>query len=150
MSRRITFPTGLAVVGESWTTGVFKWMLVTDAWTQNEALQVYVSSLSAYELTDGSYSRQTMTTPSIVPVLAPYTEGVGMVSYLCDDPDFGFVVGGETASSLVLYAEVTNDADSPIVASYPIYYLADGLTSGVCVLSSAGAVATSTACLTGF
>lgn len=147
---RLTFPTGLAQVGLDWTTGVYQWMLVTDAWTPNPTSEVYAAAAAAFELTDASYARQTMTTPATTITLPSTVTGPGLVGYGCDSPDFGIISGGEIAAALVLFAFVTNDSDSPLVASYPCAYTADGVTAATFSMASTGAVVVSTVCPGGF
>lgn len=46
--------------------------------------------------------------------------GAGGLRYDCDDPTFGTPDAGQTVTGVVLYKHVTNDADSPVVAHYPL------------------------------
>lgn len=150
MSRRITFPTGLNEVGLNWELEAFEWALMLDTWVQDETTQVFMADIAADELTHASYNRVAMATPSTTVVLPAVIGDPGYVRYLCASPSFGVIAGGEIATSLVLIRFVTNDADSPIVASYPCFYTANGVDTAAVVISSTGALSLSTTCPTGF
>lgn len=72
----------------------------------------FVADMVSYEIADGGYSRQTLTTMDRV----VNTTG-DRIEYYCDDVDFG---AAATASHLVVYREVTNDADSILVAAFEL------------------------------
>ena len=147
MATRLTFPVGLDAVMVGWTADVFKWALLTSAATPDPSSQTFLSALTADELTDASYSRVTVT-GAVRSTIAPFAAALpGYVTFDCDDPSFGVISGAEVAAFIVLYAEVTTDADSPIVATIPTYYLADGVASADFVVNPTyGAVAVSTFC----
>lgn len=148
-SRRITYVDGLLAVTTDWLTGTFKWALVETGWIPDETADLYVDDISGFEFTDGSYARQTMTAPAVTVQNPAATGDPGYIQYGCADPDFGIMSDGDIATSLVLYFEVTTDADSPIVAVYPVGYTADG-TAAVFTVSANGAVTASTVCPAGF
>lgn len=136
------FNRGVAAAVKAWTTATYKWLLVKGTWTPDPYNHVYLGDGPAtYELTDGSYSRETMTGPSVSYTLPP-TTGVngGTIVYDATDPDFGILSGAEVAEWLVLAHWVTNDADSEIVAALPCYYTADGATGALFTLAATGAL----------
>ena len=146
MSRRILFPTGYATALAEWDTATFGWALFTDSWVQSEPTEVYLSSIVAYELTDASYSRVTLTGPFTDVVLPLYNETAGYVRYHCDPPQFGILVGGEIAASLVLFVDTGSDATSAIVASFPCNYEANGVNPADFTESAAGVLTVGTVC----
>lgn len=146
-ARRITFPTGFYDAIRFWTTGTFEWALLTSAWIQDETTQVFMSSISAAEFTDLSYSRVALTTPTVEIILPTGVEGPGFVALKSDPPEFGILSGGEIAESAVLIRVVTNDADSPIVAAYPVTYTANSINPANFLVASTGTVAASTVCV---
>lgn len=83
-----------------WNTNTIKARLVKNTYTYDAAHE-FVSSVTAVTGT----TDQTLTTPTI-------TGGV----FDADDVTFSAVPSGETASAVVLYKFVTNDADSPVLA----------------------------------
>lgn len=147
-ARRITYADGLLSVTADWFVGTFKFMLVASGWTPDETIGIYVDDITGFEFSDTSYTRQTMVNPTVDVDLPADVGDPGFIRYGCDDPDFGVMSDSGVASSLVLYEEVTNDADSPIVAVYPVGYTADG-GSGLFAVNPLGAVVISTACSAG-
>lgn len=145
MTRRITFVDGLANVITDWTTGTFEFAMVTDGWNPNESVDFFADSFAGSEFVDTGYARQSMTGPTVT-IVPPVAAGEpGFIQYFCDNPDFGSLSDGDIAVTLVLIFFVTTDADSPIVATYPIGYTADG-TDAEFFISPAGAVTLSTVC----
>lgn len=83
-----------------WNTDSIRARLVVSTYTYDAAHEFLSSVTKVTGTTD-----QTLTTPTI-------TNGV----FDADDITFTAVPAGETASSVVLYKFVTNDADSPVLA----------------------------------
>ena len=144
MSQRTSFPTGMDQLMLGWTTGLFRWALATSFYVPNQNVDVYMSSVAPFELLDGSYARVTASGKTRNPVIVSTP---GYVVFDCDDPSFGIISGGELAQWLILFNQVTNDADSTIVAALPVYYLANGSDVATFIVNPVfGAVAVSTAC----
>ena len=123
MAARTTFPTGAARLVRDWETGgVYRAMLLQSTWTPDVDVDVFVSDVSPHEFSDASYGRVTATNPARTVNVAARS-----VVYTADAFAFGVISGGEVAEYLALYAEVTNDSDSPLVAAYLIDYEADGV-----------------------
>lgn len=146
MRTRIVFPTGVADVHAEWTSGPFEWGLWQVDWTPDEASQVMVADISGTEITAGGYARQPVATPTVSVVLPGAAGDVGFVEYLCDDPTFGVLSGGETATWLVLSGVGGSDADSPIVCAYAIAQNCDGIQEAQFPLPATGAHAVATTC----
>lgn len=146
------FPTGLEQLTLGWTTDTFEWMLLKASWTPDSTVNIFVSDVAGgNEITDGSYSRQAVTTPAQTITLPYSSDGSGgAINYTCDGPNFGVLAGAEVAAWLVLYRLVTNDADSELVAAMPCAYTADGATTAVFTLPATGAVALGLVCPTGW
>ncbi|MEI6109806.1 MAG: hypothetical protein WCQ11_07010 [Actinomycetes bacterium] len=141
------YPTGYEQVFLNWQSENFEWMLLTTAYVPYPTSQVFVTDVSTYEFTDGSYGRIAMSTPTTTVILPSDDNGFGgSISYSCDDPSFGVISGGEVAGWLVLYHVVTNDADSQLVAALPCGYEADSRTAADFVLPALGAITISTYC----
>lgn len=95
-----------------WESDVFKAMLVTSSYTPNKDHD-YVSSVSGNELsTIGSnYARATLGSKT-----RTITDATDRIVYDCANPSFGAIVAGQYARYMVVYREVTNDADSILIA----------------------------------
>ena len=103
----------------SWDNTNYRWMLLTSPFEPDGATQEFVDDISANEFSDGSYSRVTATGTG-----GP--TGTTSLTWTADDVAFGALVGAETANYLVLFLQVTNDADSPLLAAYRIDRTSDG------------------------
>lgn len=147
-ARRVTYADGLYSVTTGWFTDIFKFALVVASWVPDETVSLYMDDITGFEFTDTTYSRQTMANPTIDIDLPADIGDPGHIRYGCDNPDFGVMSEGAIAASLVLYEEVTDDADSPIVTVYPVGYTADG-GSGMFAVNPLGAVVISTVCAIG-
>jgi len=101
-----------------WDNTNFRWMLLKSPFLPDRATQEFVDDISTNEFTDGSYSRVT-TTGTGGPT------GTDSLSWTASDVAFGSVAGTETANYLVLFLQVTNDADSPLLVAYRIDRTAD-------------------------
>ncbi len=91
----------------------FKIMLVDTAPASEAAAQDlnFVSQVAADELADASYARVTLTSVTVV------EDDTGNEAHIdCADPVFVSLTGGETPVGAWIYREVTNDADSVLLA----------------------------------
>ena len=70
----------------------------------------------------------------------------GYISFLCDDPSFGVIAGGEVAAYLVCFADTGNDATSPLVCAFTIFYTANGVDSADIEVSPDGLLRIGTVC----
>lgn len=125
---RYQFPVGLDAVAEEWTTGTFEWALADPSWAPDPSTETFMSALAAYELTDGSYSRQAVASPTRTPTAPATPTGEGVVRFDCANPSWVAIAGGESVGWAVLFQQVTNDADSPIALALPMSYVTSGLT----------------------
>lgn len=142
MLARYTFPTGAAELVRDWETGgTYRAMLLTSAWNPNTATDIYVDDISVNELTDGTYARATIQNPARTVDVAGST-----IDFTCDDIAFGVISGLEVAAWLSVFAFVTNDTDSPLVAAYLIDYTADGITPATFVAPNDLAFRINTSC----
>lgn len=141
MLARYSFPTGVAALACDWETEPFKAMLLTSSWAPDPTFEVWVDDIVAYEFTDGSYSRATCANTARTIDVAGQR-----IDYTCDDVAFGVISGGEIAAWMVIYEEVTNDADSPIVAAFVVDYEADGITAATFVAPGDVAFRINTSC----
>lgn len=94
------------------TTNTIKLMLVTSGYTF-DADHVFVSSVvpASNEFADASYSRATLGTKTVT---QDDTDDEGVFD--AADVTFSSLAGGETAAAAIIYKEVTNDADSLLIA----------------------------------
>lgn len=128
------FSSGLDVLGGgSFVADTYKFLL-TEGYTY-DAADVFVADLTpgTVEIAGAGYARVT---------LANKVRTVGATTITYDntvDPSFGSIAAGETATGLVLFKFVTNDADSLLVAHYPMSKATNG-SAFVVVLSSSGLV----------
>jgi len=97
-----------------WLTDDWYWMLMLDTWLGPDPLtQEFVSDISGQE---ASVSRVLATGKTS-------DDNGGAVAWPVlgmDDVDFGSPNTGETASYVVLYREITTDADSPLAGAWLI------------------------------
>ncbi|MDX1407034.1 MAG: hypothetical protein R3330_02845 [Saprospiraceae bacterium] len=92
----------------NWTSDTIKALLVTSSYTF-DVTDNFVSDITN-ELTDGSYARVTLGSKSIV------EDDTGNRGVLKAAPaDFGSL-DNETPGGIIVYKEVTNDADSPLIS----------------------------------
>lgn len=142
MLARYTYPTGAAALVRNWETGgTYGAMLLTVGYVPDPTAEVNVEDVTAFEFTNGSYSRATCDNPARDIDLV-----YQRIDYTCDDIDFGTISGGETAAWLVIYEDVTDDSDSPLVASFLVDYTADGITPAVFVAPGDVAFRINTSC----
>lgn len=115
----VTFAPSVAKVWRqtlSPVTGVWKAMLLVSdgaAWTPNGATEQFVSSAVGDECSVAGYSRQTLTFTGVGGIANCIVDhGDGVLTFRADNPTFAGLAAGETANRIVIYREVTNDADS--------------------------------------
>ena len=94
----------------AWTSDTIQALLVDSTYVYDPD-DNFVSDISG-ELTDGSYSRQTLGTKGVT------EDDTGDQAYLTAAPvDFG-ALDNETPEGMVFFKFVTNDADSPLIAFF--------------------------------
>lgn len=142
----VSFPTGVDGLLDAWTSGTFRFMLLTSTWTPDPTVEVYVADVVADEYAATGYSRVTAGTKTRSVTLPVLITGPGYVAFGCANPDFGVLSGGTVAAWVALYQFVSADADSPLVAAWPISYTADGITAATIGLSTNGVYRVSTVC----
>lgn len=118
-----------------WLTDTYEAALLKAPFVADPSTQTFIGDVTADEFVDASYTRATIMNP-----VATVSDTLGTANYTADPVLFGPVVGGEVAVAMVLYRFVTNDADSPILCSYPIDRTADG-TAFTITPTSAGYLA---------
>lgn len=99
-----------------WGTNTFKFMLVKSGYTPNKDHD-YVADVTpgSNEITAAGYSRQTAGTKT-----RTIDDTNDRITYDCADVDFGTPAAGETVVGMILYREVTNDADSILICYYDL------------------------------
>jgi len=127
----VVFVVGARYVWATWTTGTFRAMLMVSPFDPDPATQEFVADIVADEMGVAGYARDLVTTPTLV-----VDGATNAITVDCDDFGFGNAVAGETATYLVVYRFVTNDADSEIVAAFPISRVTDGTALTVTVNAS--------------
>lgn len=141
-TRRVTYITGFPAITFADPLG---WALVDEFFPNDEANDFFMDAVAGFEFVDASYVRQVATGFANV-VTPPAAEGgAGFLGLVWDDPDFGVMSDGNTASGLVLFVDMGLDSVSPILAVYPCSYTADSGPS-VFFVSPSGAVVISTVC----
>ena len=100
----------------------FRWILLDDTYVPDASTDEFVADLTG-ELTDPSYGRVTLSGSSIA-VAATVLGDV--VIYTSAAPVFPALAGAVDAAWLVLAREVTNDADSPLLAAWAIAWTPTG------------------------
>lgn len=119
----------------TWGSNTFKFLLLKGSGYTFNKDHDYVSDLSpgSNELTVSGYSRQTAGTKT-----RTIDDTNDRITYDCADPSFGSAAAGETATAMVLFRFVTNDADSILIGYYDI---TDTPTDGnpfVVIISASG------------
>lgn len=99
-----------------WGTNTYKFMLMKSGYTPNKDHD-YVADVTpaSYEITVAGYSRQTAGTKT-----RTIDDSNDRIVYDCADVDFGTPASGETVVGMILYREVTNDADSILICYYDL------------------------------
>lgn len=98
----------------NWEVETFKALLVTASYTPDKDHE-FVDDVSANELSGTGYSRATIANPD-----RSVNTTDDVIVYDCDDVEFGTIDTGETARYMILYMEVNDDSDSPVVAWFDI------------------------------
>jgi hypothetical protein len=127
------YNSGLDVIGGgSFVADTYR-CLLTDSYTY-DATDVYVADTTpgTNELSGAGYSRPTLASKS-------RTVASNLITFDCTDPGFGSITAGETATAMILYKFVTNDAASPLVAHYPMSKATNGSAFTV-VISASGLI----------
>lgn len=93
----------------SWTTDTIRVLLVSSAESYSRA-DDFVNDVSANELSGGSYARQTLASKTSA------DNGTDKWIFDAADPVFSAVAGSQTVGAAIVYKEVTNDTDSPLLA----------------------------------
>lgn len=100
----------------AWTSNTFKFMLVNSGYTPNKDHD-FVDDVTpgSNEISVSGYARETATTKT-----RTVDDTNDRIVYDCDDIDFGTPAAGETVVGMILYREVTNDADSILVCYFDL------------------------------
>lgn len=110
----VLYNRGLSEWGDNFTGGTIKALLVQNTYVPDPDHD-FVASVASDEVADASYARKT---------LASKTETVddvnNRVKFDCADIVWTALAGGDTVSAVVIYLEVTNDADSILLAYYDV------------------------------
>jgi len=117
---------------QDWTTDTFGFLLVDNVYVVDPD-DVYVAAAAADELSGVGYARYAVATPT-----RTVDNALDRITYDCEDPDFGTIAIGETADAMILYRLVTNDADSPMIAYYPLGGVATTGLSFIVAIALAG------------
>lgn len=98
------------------TSGTYKWALLKSGYTVNRDHD-FVADLTpgSNEISGSGYARVTASGKT-----RTIDDTNDRISYDCDDPAFGSIVAGETYVAAVLFKQVTNDADSILIAYFPL------------------------------
>lgn len=112
----VVFNQGLDLLA-TWATDTFKFMLVKGSgWTPNKDDDfVAATTPASNEVSVAGYSRQTAGTKT-----RTVDDTNDRITYDCADPSFGTLTAGQTVTGMVLFKFVTVDADSPLIAYYPL------------------------------
>lgn len=144
----VVFTEGLVEWAQFLTlTGTFEWLLLLASAAEPDCgTDQFVADLSADEPTDGSYARVAISGMAVATDSSTCT-----LAMTCDDPTFTAFAGGEQVGWLVLFLQVTNDADSPLMVAFRIDWTADGSDfvptvnpDGLVLLKQGGCLVTST------
>lgn len=118
----------------NFTSDTFEALLINDAGYVPNPDHDYVADLTpgTNEIAGAGYSRQTLGTKT-----RTIDDGADRIVYDCADFDFGTIAAGENVTAMVVYRFVTNDADSILIAYYPLGTIATtGLSFPVIVNAS--------------
>lgn len=124
-----------------WNTGTIKALLLKSSASPDRTANFVADIVSgSSEISVAGYSRQTAGSKTTTEV-----DGSNRVEYDCADLTFSGLASGQTIGWLAFYHEVTNDADSPVLA---ILDLTDTPTNGgdvIVQINAAGAFTLNTA-----
>ena len=110
----ILYDSGLSEMRDDWDTGTFLWILAQNAYVPNRATHQFIDDITN-EVSVASYARIAPDTPTITPDTTNH-----LLAYSCVDPDFGVLEDTQDARWLILARDVTNDADSPLIAAFDL------------------------------
>ncbi len=101
----------------NFTSDTFEALLINDAGYVPNPDHDYVADLTpgTNEIAGAGYSRQALGTKT-----RTIDDTNNRITYDCADLDFGSIVAGENVTGMVVYRLVTNDADSILIAHYPL------------------------------
>lgn len=123
----------------AFTTDTFEALLLNDAGYVPDKDHDYVADLTpgTNEISGAGYTRQTLGGKT-----RTIDDALNRITYDCSDLGFGSIAAGENVEAVVVYRLVTNDADSILIAYYPLGLIATtGLPFPV-IISSAGLIYT--------
>lgn len=112
---------GCALLPTDFTSASYRALLVAAPFVPDPLTQEFVADVAADELGGAGYSRQVLAGKTITPSVAD-----NIVTFDCNDPNFGSVVAGETATYMIVFRFVTNDADSELVCALNVDRTTDG------------------------
>lgn len=98
----------------SFTSDTIQVMLLESGYTPNPD-DDFVSSVAAFEIDDGSYSRKTLAGKT-----QTIDDSLNRVFWDADDVTWTTLAGAETVVAVVVYKFVTNDADSILLVYFDI------------------------------
>lgn len=101
----------------TWGSDTFRFLLLKGSGYVVNRDDNFVSALvpASNEVNAAGYSRQTAGAKT-----RTVDDTLNRITYDCADPSFGTIVAGNTITGMVLYKFVTVDADSPLIAHYPL------------------------------
>lgn len=115
-----------------WEDETFKVLLIQDSYTVDRNHE-FVDDVSSEELSVSGYARITITSPT-----RTLSHSLHRYIYDCDDLDFGALAGTQTIAGAIVYKEITNDADSILMAFIELSpFVTDG-SSFVATVPTAG------------
>lgn len=97
-----------------WATDTYTWLALKASYTPSRSHH-YIADVVADEVTVTGYARAAVSGPTRTVDTAQHR-----IIYNCDDPNFGELVAGETVGYVALARELTDDADSVMLALYDI------------------------------
>jgi hypothetical protein len=97
-----------------WDSGTYTWLALKSTYTPSRTHH-FIADVVADEVTVAGYSRSPVSAPT-----RTVDTTLHRITYNCDDPNFGEPVAGETVGYVALAREVTDDADSVMLALYDI------------------------------
>lgn len=126
---------GIPQWGAQFEAGVIKALLLKGAGYVVNPDHDFVADLAPgdNEAEGAGYARETLTGK-----VQTIDDAANVVTYDADDPDFGPIVAGENITGMVVYREVTNDADSILLAYYELAATATNGTAFVVTLHADG------------
>ena len=96
------------------TTNTYGLLLVDDTYTFDRDHE-FVDEVTAAELALSGYSRQVLGTKT-----RTVNNSLDRIVYDCADPNFGAIVVGGDVEAMILFRQITNDADSILIGYYPL------------------------------